>query len=94
VFSIQSREQSDTYEVVPVHDMQAFRGVEVQLHTFLVSALHYMDISGLLHSQALPVPTENKAGCEPELGWTLWSRQSLFPCQESNHDTSADQPVA
>jgi len=39
MFSIQRREQSDTYEVVPVHDMQAFRGVEVQLHTFLALAL-------------------------------------------------------
>jgi len=60
MFSIQRREQSDTYEVVPVHDMQAFRGVEVQFHTFLGSALQYMDMSSLLQSQVLPVPLKTR----------------------------------
>ena len=68
MFSIQWKEQSDTYEV-PVHAMQAFRGVEVQLHTFLASELQYMNMSGLLHSQVPP-------GTQWTQGW-VWTRVGM-----------------
>jgi len=63
-------------KVVPVRAMQAFRGVEVQLHTHThsTSALQEMDMNGLLHARPPSMPTEQEAGWEPELAWALWSK--------------------
>jgi len=54
--------------------MQAFRGVEFQLHTHTLSTT----INGHEWSascQATPMPTEQEAGWEPELAWTFWSTE-------------------
>jgi len=56
--------------------MQAFRGVEVQLHT------HILNLSTIANGhewsascQATPMPAEQEAGWEPELAWAFWSTE-------------------
>jgi hypothetical protein len=61
--------------------MEAFRGMEVQLHTFLSSTVFGHGRSASCPSPLPLLPTEHKAGCEPELGWTLWSKQKSLPLQ-------------
>jgi len=74
VFSV----QSGICKAVPVRAMQAFRGVEVQLHTLNLSTT----VNGQEWSascQATPMPTEQEAGWEPELAWALWSKEKSLP---------------
>jgi len=60
--------------------MQAFREVEVQLHT------HTLNLSTTVNGhewsascQATPMPTEQEARWEPELAWSLWSKEKSLP---------------
>jgi len=58
--------------------MQAFRRVEVQLHTDSLSTT----VNGHEWSaacQATPMPTEQEAGWEPELAWAVWSKENSPP---------------
>jgi len=73
VFSV----QSGICKVVPVHAMQTFRGVEAKLHTHTHTHTHSLNPSTTVNGherspcQATPMPTEQEAGWEPELAWTL-----------------------
>jgi hypothetical protein len=65
--------------------MQVYRGVEVQLPSFLTYC--YIEVSGQAYAPAtLPpgkqplIPTEYEAKCAPETAWMLWKREkSLAP---------------
>jgi hypothetical protein len=65
--------QSGICKVVPVHAMQTFRGVEAKLRTHTHSLNPSTTVNGDERSpcQATPMPTEQEAGWEPELAWTL-----------------------
>jgi len=50
--------------------MKAYKGVEVQLHTFLTSVL-----DGVVSFRAWPVPIEQQTDWGPEPIWTIWKRE-------------------
>jgi len=77
VFSV----KCDICKVVPVCATQAFRVVEVQLHTHThtTSAQQYTDMNGLLHTRPPPMSSEQEVGWEPELLWALWSKEKSLP---------------
>ena len=80
--------QSGICKVVPVHAMQAFSTHTLNLSTTVNG--HECSAS----CQATPMPTEQEAGWEAELTWAIGVKKNLFPCQESNCDSSAVKPVA
>jgi len=60
--------------------MQAFRGVEVQLHTHTVNLSTTVNEHERSAScQATPMLTEQEAGWEPELAWALWNKAKSLP---------------
>ena len=59
-------------EVVPVRAMQAFREMEVQLHTHNRKTT-VNEHEGSASCQATAMLTEQEAGWESELAWALWS---------------------
>ena len=70
--------KSDICKVVPVCATQAFRVVEVQLHT------HTHNLSTTVNGhewsasyQATPMSSEQEVGLEPELVWALWSKDKI-----------------
>jgi len=67
--------QSGICKAVPVRAMQAFRRVEVKLHTHTLN--HSTTVNGHEWSpcQATPMPTEQEAEWEPELAWAFWSKE-------------------
>jgi len=67
VFSV----QCGICKVVPVRAMQAFRGVEVQFHTYTLNLS--MTVNGHEWSAAC------QAGWEPELARALWSKEISLP---------------
>ena len=72
--------QSGICNAVPVRAMQAFRGVEVQLHTQtynLSTTVNGHEWSA--SCQTTPMPTEQEAGWGPELAWVLWSKEKSLP---------------
>ncbi len=76
--------QSGICKVVPVHAMQAVRGVEVQLHTH--THTQTLNLSTTLNGhewsascQDTTMPTEQEAGREPELARSLWSKEKSLP---------------
>ena len=72
--------QSGICKVVPVRAMQAFREVEVQLHTHTLNSsttLSGHEWSALC--QATPMSTEQESGWEPELARALWSKEKSLP---------------
>jgi len=83
-------------KVVPVYAMQAFRGVDVQIHKHILSLSTTVNGHEWPAScQATPMPTEQETGWEQELAWGHFGvKKNLFPCQESNYDVSAVKPVA
>jgi hypothetical protein len=63
--------------------MKTYRGVEIQLHTFLTLALDGGEWSASHPSHFTPekralVPTIKEAGWNPELVWTWWQREKFL----------------
>jgi len=72
--------QSGICKVVPLHAIQAFREVEVQLHT------HTLNLSTTVNGhewsascQATPMLTEQDAGWELELALAIWNKGKSLP---------------
>jgi len=66
-----------------VHTMKAYRGVEVQLHSFLTMALDGSQWSVSLPGSFSPrrratVLIEQEARSAPEAVWTYWSRENYL----------------
>jgi hypothetical protein len=66
------------------HNMKTCEGVLVKIRNY--SSRHYMKVSGQFHALAafpagkMPsILISSEAGWEPELIWTLYSREKLVP---------------
>ena len=67
-------------KVVPVYAMQAFRGVDVQIHKHILSLSTTVNGHEWPAScQATPMPTEQEAGWEPELAWAFRRKKISSP---------------
>jgi len=74
--------QSGICKVVPVHAIQTFREVEVQLPPPTHTHTHTLSLSTTVNGhewsascQATLMSTKQEAGWEPELAWAVWSKE-------------------
>jgi hypothetical protein len=67
-------------EVFHVHNMKAYRGEKVQLHSFLTSALDGANFTSqpLYPRERTPVPTEEESRWAPVPVWTFWRREKFI----------------
>jgi len=71
--------------------MQAFRGVEIQLHTLSTTVNGH---EWFASCQATPCPLNRRLGGNQNWHGHFGVKKNLFPCQESNYVASAVKPVA
>ena len=89
------------HEGVPVQGIQAYGDVEAPFHGFVTLVLDRDERPGQFCTPtALPpgidcsVPNEYMAGRVPQLVCMFWRYEIFFTCQESNNDSSKDQPIS
>lgn len=81
-----------------MHAINAYEGVELNLHSFLDSALHevrgYASVALLSEKEPL-IPIDQEAGWPSDLVFTFWEKdECIFPCQELNRSSLFFQPMA
>jgi len=69
---------------IPVQAMKVYRGMEVQLHLFLTSALHGGERSALhpgsfISGEGAQGTLDYRARWTPKAIWTLWRRHKISP---------------
>ena len=65
--------------------MEAYRGIEVELHSFLNSEMHGGMSQSLLSEGNMPaVPTECEAERDPDSVWAFWRKQIACYFEEPN----------
>jgi hypothetical protein len=79
--------------------VETCRGVEIQLHEFLISALGSGDWSASRPGcftawERAPVPNGYEAAWNPELVWTRWRRENVSHYRESKSGLPVRSPNA
>jgi len=80
-------------KTVPLYAMKSYGGVEVQLHSFLTSALDCSEWLTSRPGRFTPVPIEQEAGVGPRAGLDiLGKREMSCRYRNSNPGPSIPQP--
>jgi hypothetical protein len=82
-------------KVAFVDTMNACGGVDLPLYSFLTLAIDGQEWSALLHSRFTPSTIDLGVGCGHPVGQVALENRKFFRYyQESNQNSSVDQPVA